>query len=212
MITRYIKLGIALIVVSTVALYVLLVFIPEQSYKMAKAIGRDFRNVFQLTPEIRVNNTIVLQQQSLVLELATMEQIFQHRYRWENSWMGSSKQIDIAGSFRVKCGYDLEKKFSITLDNKKATVYLPSPQVLSVESLADVTFRDENGYWNWVNESDRTAAVNAFMSNARSYAQQAEFLNDTKKATEKKLRDLLLLHVEEVVIRYDQPQPQVRQK
>jgi hypothetical protein len=209
MISRYLKLGILLIIIGTIAAYILLVVIPRQSYEMAKSIGKDFQDVFQLTPEIKVNNTIVLQQQATLLELATLSQTFQHRYQWQNTWMHSKKQIDITGTFIVKCGFDLQKKFSIHLDGTKATVYLPAPQVLSIEPLGDMTFRDENGYWNWVNEDDRAAAVNAFVRDARVYARDASFVNDTKKVTEQKLRDLLMHHMEEVVIVYDQPKPNI---
>lgn len=118
--------------------------------------------------------------------------------------MGSTKQIEISGSFEAKCGFDLNKKFSIVLENDKAIVYLPAPKILSLEPMADLTFRDENGYWNWVNENDRTNAVNAFITDARNFAEQASFIEDTKKVTEEKLRDLLKNHVKEVLFVYEE--------
>lgn len=204
MISRYLKLAIVIIVVGTIAAYVLLVIIPKQSYNTAKAIGKDFSEAFQFTPEVKVRNTIVLQKQTAILELATLSQNFQHRYSWKNAWMGSTKQIEISGSFEAKCGFDLQKKFSIVLENDKAIVYLPDPKILSLEPHADLTFKDENGYWNWVNENDRTAAVNAFISDARNFAGQAAFIQDTKKVTEEKLRDLLKSHVDEVDFVYEE--------
>lgn len=204
MISRYLKLAIVIIIVGTLAAYVLLVIIPKQSYNTAKAIGKDFSEAFQFTPEVKVRNTIVLQQQTAILELATLSQNFQHRYNWKNAWMGSTKQIEISGSFEAKCGFDLQKKFSIVLVNNKAIVYLPSPKILSLEPKADLTFKDENGYWNWVNENDRTTAVNAFISDARNFAAQAAFIQDTKKVTEEKLRDLLKSHVDEVDFVYEE--------
>ncbi|MBX2944791.1 MAG: DUF4230 domain-containing protein [Cyclobacteriaceae bacterium] len=203
MISRYLKLAIVLIAVGTLAAYVLLVIIPRQTYTTAKAIGKDFREAFQFTPEVKVRNTIVLQQQTAILELAALSQKFQHHYNWKNSWMGSTKQIEISGSFEAKCGFDLNKKFSIVLENDKAIIYLPAPKILSLEPMADLTFRDENGYWNWVNENDRTNAVNAFITDARNFAEQASFIEDTKKVTEEKLRDLLKNHVKEVLFVYE---------
>jgi hypothetical protein len=202
MIARYLKLGIVIMVVGVAAAYVLFVVIPQQSYETAKAIGRDFREALQFTPEVTVKNTIVLNQQSAILELATLSQNFQHRYSWTNTWMGSTKQIEIAGTFHAKCGFDLQKKFSIHLEGEKAIVYLPEVEVLSVEPLGDMTFRDESGYWNWVNEVDRARATNAFITDARSYAEQTSFTDDSKKATEDKLRELLKAHVEDVTFVY----------
>jgi len=207
MISRYLKLAILIIIVGTIAAYVLLVIIPKQSYNTAKAIGKDFSEAFQFTPEVKVRNTIVLQQQTAILELATLMQNFQHRYGWKNSWMKSTKQIEITGSFEAKCGFDLQHKFSIVLEGDKIIVYLPPPKILSLEPKGDMTFRDENGYWNWVNEEDRANAVNAFVTDARTYAEQASFINDTKKVMEKKLRDLLKTYADEVVFVYDETIP-----
>lgn len=207
MISRYLKLGILLVVVGTIAAYVLLVVIPKRSYETAKSIGKDFSEAFQFTPEVKVHNTIVLQQQTPILELATLKQQFQHRYNWTNTWMNSTKEIQIDGTFEAKCGFDLNKKFSIEINNNKAMVYLPEPNVLSVEPAGDMTFRDENGYWNWVNEQDRTNAVNAFITDARTYANQASFVQETKKATEEKIRDLLKAYVDEVEFIYEERIP-----
>ncbi|MBX2964640.1 MAG: DUF4230 domain-containing protein [Cyclobacteriaceae bacterium] len=207
MISRYLKLGILLLVVGTIAAYVVLVIIPKQSYETAKSIGKDFSEAFKFTPEVKVRNTIVLQQQTALLELATLSQQFQHRYTWNNTWMNSTKQIQIEGSFQAKCGFDLNQKFSITIEDNKAVVHLPEPRVLSVEPLGDMTFRDENGYWNWVNEQDRAQAINAFVTDARTYTSQAPFIEDTKKVTEEKIRDLLKVYVEEVAFMYEEVIP-----
>ncbi|HEX8038697.1 MAG TPA: DUF4230 domain-containing protein, partial [Chryseosolibacter sp.] len=164
---RNLKLLIGLVIVSTIAGYVLLVTIPTQlakrSYEGAKALGEDFRKAFQFTPEIKVNNTIVLNQQTPVLELAVLSQRFEHRYVWENSWLGSTKKIFITGTFDAKVGFDLNNRFSINLMDGKAFVSVPEPKALSVESLGDMTYRDEQGIWNWVSVQDRTRATNAFI-------------------------------------------------
>src|SRR6478609_12184892 len=103
MITRNLKLLIALIIVGIIAAYVALVTIPTQlakrSYEAAKTLGQDFQNAFQITPEITVNNTVVLNQQTQLLELAVLSQNFEHRYTWTNTWMGSTKEVSISGTF-----------------------------------------------------------------------------------------------------------------
>jgi hypothetical protein len=149
-----------------------------------------------------VNNVVVLNQQTPAFELTVLSQNFEHRYTWENSWLRSTKKIFISGSFNAKVGFDLHEKFSITLQDNKAFVSLPAPQTLSVESQSDIQYRDENGIWNWVDIEDRTRATNAFISDARRYANRASFVNDAKKEMEERLTVLLKPYTKEVVVNY----------
>lgn len=208
MMSGNLKLLILFIVTGTIAAYVVFVTIPTQmirrSYEGAKSLGEDFRKAFQFTPEIKVNNTIVLNQQTPILEIAVLNQNFEHRYVWINSWLGSTKKIYITGAFNAKAGYDLGKKISITLRGETASVLLPEPSILSVESLGDIEYRDEQGIWNWVDLDDRTKATNAFITDARKYANQAAFIQDAKKDMEQRLHDLLRPYAEKVEIRYSE--------
>jgi Protein of unknown function (DUF4230) len=210
--SRNLKLIIVLLVVGTIASYVLLVVIPtkmvERSYQAARTLGEDFKKAFQFTPEITVNNTVVLNQQTTVLEMAVLAQNFEHRYSWTNTWLNSTKQIFITGTFEAKAGFDLNRKFSIVLKDDKAIVKLPEPQILSVESQGDITYRDENGVWNWINADDRTRATNAFIQDARTSATHAGFVPDAKEQIEKRLRLLLQPYATEVVIEYSIALPQ----
>jgi hypothetical protein len=202
---RIIALIILLFAISVTA-YVIVVIIPttlaRRSYEGAKQVGEDIRKAFQFTPEVTVNNTIVLQQQTAILELATLSQTFSHHYEWINQWMGSTKKINITGSFEGKAGFNLQKKFSIDITDEKAVVTLHQPELLSVEPKGDLKFTDENGIWNWVNQEDRAKAVNAFNTDARKFAAKALFVTDTKTKMEEQLRKILLTHVKEVEFRY----------
>ena len=204
---RLILIIIFLITVCVTA-YVIVVVIPtqlaERSYEGAKQIGRDISKAFQFTPEITVNNTVVLQQQTPILELATLSQNFRHEYEWTNTRFGSTKKISIKGSFEAKAGFDLNKRFALEIYEDKALVFLPKPQLLSIESLNDIKFEDENGYWNWVDMNDRSKAINAFTSDARKYAQQAEFVTKAQQAMENKMREILKLHGKEMEIHYSE--------
>jgi len=208
MISRNLKLIIALIVVGTIAAYIVLVTIPTQltkrSYEAAKTLGEDFKKAFQFTPEIIVNHTIILNQQTPVLELAVLNQNFEHRYSWTNTWMNSTKQITITGTFEAKAGFDLNKKFSILLKEDQAIVTLPEPKILSVESQGDIAYSDEQGVWNWINTENRAQATNAFIQDARTFANQADFVQDAKKQMDEKLRALLKPYAKEIIIEYDQ--------
>ena len=204
---RKLFLLITFLIVISITGYVLLVFIPskiaEKSYEGAKQIGQDIAAAFQVTPEITVNNTVVLQQQSAILELATLSQKFRHQYDWTNTWLGSTKKINITGTFEAKAGFDLNKRFSIEIHESKAIVTLPSPQLLSIEPQGDVKFMDENGVWNWVDAADRSKAMNAFTNDARRYGTRGKFIEDAKREMEKKLKELLAAHEKDVEIHYN---------
>jgi len=206
MISRNLKLLIALLIVGTISAYVVVVVIPtrltERAYSAAKILGEDFRKAFQFTPEVRVNKTVVLNQQTNVFELAVLAQNFEHRYTWTHSWMGSTKKISISGSFDAKVGFDLHEKFSVTITDDKAIVSLAEPKVLSVESKGDIQYRDENGIWNWVNMDDRSSATNLFITDARKYAEQAAFVEDAKLKMEERLKVFFKSHDKEVEIHY----------
>jgi len=204
---RKIVLIILLVMALSATTYFMLVVIPakiaRQTYDGAKQIGKDVASVFQLTPEVIVNNTIILQQKSPVLELATIKQQFQHQYSWMNTWAGSTKKINISGVFESKAGFDLNKRFSIAIHDEHATVLLPAPQVLSVELVGDVKFSDEHGIWNWVNQQDRANAIEAFQRDARTYAQQGEFVQMAKNNAKEKLTAILKAHGKTAEIVFD---------
>lgn len=194
-----------LIVVSVTA-YILLVYIParmaQQTYEGARQIGRDIADAFNITPEVTVNNTVVLQQQTPILELATVSQKFRHHYDWTNTWLGSTKKINIQGTFEAKAGFDLNEKFAIEISSNRAIVTLPPPKLLSMEPSGDVRFTDENGVWNWVDAADRSRAMNAFTRDARKYGQEGKFVAQAKTEMENKLREIFSSHNMQVEFRY----------
>lgn len=199
---RKLILGSIFLIALSVTAYVLLVVIPakvaRQTYDGAKQLGRDIEKAFNFIPEVTVNNTVVLQQQSPVLELATLSQTFQHQYKWTNTWLKSTKEIRISGTFVAKVGFNLDRRFAVQVNDDKATVFLPEPIILSLEPQGDVKFEDENGIWNLVNDEDRSRALNAFQLDGRKYAQQADFIGQSKIEAEKKISDVLKMHVKEV--------------
>jgi frataxin-like iron-binding protein CyaY len=204
---RNLKLIIALIIVGTITAYIVLVTIPtilaKRSYEAAKTLGEDFSKAFQFTPQITINNTIVLNQQTPIQEFAVLSQNFEHRYRWTNDWLKSKKQIDISGTFEAKAGFNLDKTVSITLTDDRAVVHLPQPSILSVESQGDIVYRDEDGFWNWINPEDRSKATNAFLKDARRFSEQASFVQDAKINVEEKLRKVLTPYAKEVIVVFD---------
>lgn len=206
MFRRNLILLIILLVTLCITAYVIVVVIPtrlaEKTYNGARQIGQDIREALNVTPHVTVNNTVVLQQQAPVLELATVTQRFSHRHAWANKWMGSTKKITLTGTFEAKAGFDLNQQFDLTISDDKAIITLPAPQLLSLEPQGDLTFEDENGLWNRLHATDRSQAINAFTADARAYATHADFIQDAKKHLEEKLTQILKAHNKTVVFRY----------
>lgn len=202
---RKIVLVFVLMIAFCATAYVLLVAIPrkmaEQSYEGARRIGQELKEMFQVTPRITVNHKIIVEHEATVLELASLARQFHHTYTWRNTRLGSTKQIEVSGTFQSKAGFDLNENFTIVITDGKAVVGLPPPKILSVEPLGDTEFRDEHGIWNWVNSEDRSQAINAYMSDARRYAEQSL---DSKKVSSEVVKNLVRVispHVRELEIR-----------
>lgn len=204
--SRKLILLIVLLITLSITAYVIVVIIPariaEKTYAGARRIGQDIREALNVTPHVTVNNTVVLQQQAAVLELATVTQRFNHRHVWANEWMGSTKKITLTGTFEAKAGFDLNQRFDLSITDDLAIITLPAPQLLSLEPQGDVAFEDENGLWNRLHATDRSQAINAFTSDARAYAAGASFVEDAKKHLEQKLREILQAHGKAVEFRY----------
>jgi hypothetical protein len=204
--SKKIILLIVLLITVSISAYVIVVVIPARlaakSYEGAKKIGRDISKVFQFTPEVKVNNTIVLQQQTPILELATVSQKFQHHYEWINTRLYSTKKINISGTFEAKAGFDLKEKFLIDIHENDAMITIPHAKILSTELLGDVKFQDEHGVWNWIDHEDREAALNSFQQDARGFAEDAEFIKQAEVNIEKELRQIFESHGKKMSIRF----------
>lgn len=212
---RKILLYLLLLAGICISAYILFVVIPsraaEQAYDGARRIGQDIRDAFQFTPKVTVNNTVVLEQQKDVFELALTAQSFRHEYDWTNTWMGSTKRITIKGSFEAKAGFDLDKNFQVDIDDDKAVVTVSEPVLLSITPQSDISFADEQGLWNWVSPEDRTKAINAFNADARRYAQDADFIAQARRSMEAKLTEIFAQHGKTVEVRYaDVPRMDLR--
>ncbi|HEX7014130.1 MAG TPA: DUF4230 domain-containing protein [Cyclobacteriaceae bacterium] len=202
---RRILLVIVLLLTVCLAAYVLLVVIPrrvaEQSYDGARKIGQDFRELFQATPQITVNSRVIVERESAILEVAAISRQFHHRYQWTNTHFGSTKKIEVSGTFESKAGFDINESFAVDIQDGRAIITLPEPRILSVSLLGDLEFRDENGYWNWVDSDDRTQAINAFMEDARQYARRSLSRERIRQTVAERVAGIVGKHVREVEVR-----------
>ncbi len=101
-----------------------------------------------------VNDRVYLEQTTTVAELAVLARRVEVEHEMQHTWAGSSKRIKLHGTFVVKAGFDLRKKFTVDLRPHEVVIELPHAQILSVEQEQVEVLTLENGLWNRVSPDD----------------------------------------------------------
>jgi hypothetical protein len=161
--------------------------------KLAHATAEGLRALFQVTPRVIINQTVIIEQTSPILEVATVSRPLLVDYEWSHTWLGSTKTLRVRGIFSAKAGYDLQKPFEINISPSPLSVSarLPDPQVLSMQLDSFIVLQDENGWWNRLTEEDRTNAVTALRTTARQKAEGSGMLEEVRRSAEARIRELV---------------------
>jgi hypothetical protein len=178
------------IVAMTMAFYVVVVKVPSDlAYKTAEGM----RQVFNLTPQVRINQTIVIEQNTPILEVATVSREMFIGRSWQQTWMGSTKTIEIPGVFTAKAGFDLREPFRIDIEKRPLHVVarVPSPKLLSIEMREYRVLKDENGWWNSVTPQDREEAVRQIRAEAIDKAAHSGLLEESQASVEARIREIV---------------------
>ena len=179
-----------LFIAGTVTAYRLLIQAPA---RLAHATADGLRTLFQVTPRVVINETVVIEQNSPILEVATVSRQLFADHEWTHTWLGSTKSLRVRGTFTAKAGYDLKKPFEITITPSplSATARLPDPELLSMQMDSFEVLRDESGWWNRLTEEDRTNAVNTLRILARSKAERSGILEEVQRSAEERIREVV---------------------
>lgn len=186
-------LGIVIVVLfiaGTLMAYRLLVQTPME---LARATADGIRTMFQMTPRVTVNETVVIEENIPILEVATVSRALWVDHEWTHTWLGSTKTLHVQGTFTAKAGFDLHQPFDIRISSSPLTVTarLPAPRILSVQMDSFRVVHDENGWWNRLNATDRTEAVTSLQVIARSRAEQSGILAEVQRSAEERIRTLV---------------------
>jgi hypothetical protein len=168
---------------------------------LARATADGIRSIFQVTPQVSINQTIIIEQASPILEIATVSRQMLIDHQWSHSWLGSTKTIHVRGTFTAKAGYNLKEPFTITIahDPVRVIARLPVPRLLSVQMDSFVVVTDESGWWNRLTEEDRSQAVATLQSLARSKAESSGILEDVRRSSEDRIREFVERNGNEVI-------------
>ena len=146
----------------------------RQSTTELERLGREARDVFiqlaRLQPQVKVNNRVYLEQTTTVAELAVLARKMEVEHEMMHSWAGSTKRIKLHGTFLVKAGFDLRKKFTVNIRPDEILIELPHAQLLSVEQQQIEVLTFENGLWNRISPDDIQAELAVLPQLARAQA------------------------------------------
>ena len=134
--------AILLFVAGTFVAYRLLIQAPAE---LAQATADGFRSLFQVTPRVTVNETVIIEQTSSIIEIATVSRPLLVDHEWSDTWLGSTKSLRVRGTFTAKAGFDLKKPFEIVVGSSplRVTARLPRPELLSLQMDSFEILRDE---------------------------------------------------------------------
>ncbi len=157
-----------------------------------EGVAEVFVDLLHVRPEIREGTKVVWGQTSARSEVIVAAKKIEVGYDWEHRWLGSRKVIRLTQSFELKAGFDLAKPFWIEMGpaQGEATAHLPTPEILATSPVGDVSYRDEDGWWNKVTDEDRSKALTTLAGEARKLGEKGPLLEEAKEMTGSRLTDL----------------------
>jgi hypothetical protein len=193
MIAKYSKIIIAAGIASlfaAVALYIVFVKIPTD---LATNISQGIKETFNFTPQVRVEETVVIEQNTPIFEVATVARDLAVEYSWSHQWLGSTKTIALRGTFTAKAGFDLKEPFSLDIQKYplKVQARMPAPKILSIQLNSYRIIHDESGWWNRISDSDRESAVQALQQIAHEKAQNSGILAEARSTIEQRIKEIV---------------------
>ena len=172
------------------SMYIVLVKIPTD---LASNVARGMKEILNFTPQVRINEHVVIEQSVPVAELATISRDLSVDYTWSHEWLGSTKTLALRGTFTAKAGFDLHEPFSVDIQKfpLKVRATMPAPKILSVQMNTYNVLRDEDGWWNKISPGDRENAVQELQRVAHDKAQSSGMLDEARLSIEQRIREIV---------------------
>ena len=147
-------------------------------YDLFKRAGADMYRALQLEPKVVIGGETVHLPATQITEIATATKNFQHTYKYEVSWAGSTKRLELKGDFTAKAGFPVDKSFTMEVseDGSKVILHHKAPELLSCEMKKLHVLKDEDGWWNHLQPNERESAQNELIRQARERALDDDML------------------------------------
>jgi hypothetical protein len=179
-----------LLVGVAVAAYIILIKAPTD---LAQNTADGIRELFNFTPRVSIEQTVVIEQNTPILEVATVSRTITVDHLWSHTWLGSTKTLHLKGVYTAKAGYDLRQPFEVDIRKNPLRVIasLPPPRLLSLEMERYDILRDESGWWNRLSDEDREKAVGDLHETAHSRAEGSGILEEAQATAELRIREIV---------------------
>ena len=144
------------------------------SVDQLERLGRDMRNaivqIAQVQPRVTINERVYFEQMTAVSELALISQRLEVEHEFLHTWAGSSKRLQLHGTFTAKAGFDLHREISVSVQAEGIVVRLPRAQLLGLDQDAVDVLAFENGFWNPISGADVQSELTTLDKLARDRA------------------------------------------
>lgn len=181
----------------------------DKTYEFIKRVAKDIDKVVHFRPVATVEGKTILEASTSISELSIREKPFEHTYSWKSTWMGSTKEISLKGTYKAKAGFDLSKPFSIEAshDMGRVKTAVPPVQINSLERVGFVILKEQDGWWNGITSDERQKAINALDEEAREALKSSNFLKETESNVTSQIEKIIREHAEGPVIIEATPLP-----
>lgn len=180
-------------------------FVLKPTGTMARDAGEKISNgisaLFNVTPRVKIDNTVVIQESAPTLELAVVKQDVLDEFIYSNTEYWSTKELHLRGFYTAKGGFNLIKgPFTLNMistevngeDAYQILVSLPEPELLSFEMNEYKILKDDPGWWNEITKEDRENAFRQMQEKARERVIQEGILDKSKLSIENQMRKMLM--------------------
>jgi len=173
-----------------VAAYIVLIKAPTD---LARNTAEGIRELFNFTPRVSIDQTVIIEQNTPILEVATVSRTVTVDHLWSHTWLGSTKTLHMKGVYTAKAGFDLRQPFEVDIRKNPLRVIasLPPPRLLSLQMNHYDILRDESGWWNRISDEDRERAVEELSGTARSRAEASGILEEAQATAELRIREIV---------------------
>ncbi len=180
-------------VLTAVAVFFFTTRVTADVRTMANDLAAKFEKTFNMRPEIRVDGLVIIEASTPVLELATVSRAILVRHRWAQTWLYSTKVIEVEAPFTAKAGFVLKEPFRLRIDphTKIVSADLTAPVILSTEMGEIKILTDGDGLWNKLTPSDREEALRALRAQADKQFAESPILHEARQEAESRIRQIL---------------------
>ena len=206
-------LGLSLLIVTLAAVTLGLIYgctrLADQTVDHVKDA---FAQVFNLRPQVTVNQKVVLTQTAPIAELAVVSKealitlgFTQHLEVLSFEVPMTEKSLKVEAVYRFKAGFDLKEPFHVEVDPDSHAVvaHLPHAKILSVERVGELDFKGDDSMLNRLTDQDREKMLNSLDALAHSTAESSSLKSDAEKQVTERLTQIFRHNGENFVASWD---------